>query len=453
MTMLVEDVTAGSKNSVVNPDSKDDTRRRRSALRRSVAHFARPKGSNLLTRTIPFFDWQEDRRQVGCWPYTRCLLTGPSVTIETSNERGKLARGINFASQDYLSLSSYPTVRQAGIAAIERFGPHSAGSPCLIGNTEITLALEQMLAEFLQMQHVLLFPTGWGAGYGTIVGLVRQDDYVVMDNLSHACLQQGAHAATSKVSTYPHLDLIELRGQLEQIRSVDKQNGILVVTEGLFSMDSDTPDILATQALCNEFDATLLVDVAHDLGSMGPGGTGSLGMQGALGRVDLVMGSFSKTFASNGGFVACNSPAVRQYIKWNGSTHSFSNGFSPVQAAVVKESLRIVRSQEGDRLRKKLLDNIESLRSCFVAHGIKCLGSPSAIVPVPVGSEAVARIASGLIEDRGLLANLVEFPAVAVGAARFRLQVMAGHERAHTCEAARVLSNAIADARAAVGSV
>ena len=129
----------------------------------------------------------------------------------------------------------------------------------------------------------------------------------------------------------------------------------MVITEGLFSMESDAPDLAAFQEACREYGATLLVDVAHDLGAMGPGGGGVMAVQGLVGKVDLVMGSFAKTFASNGGFLASHSPAVKQFAKYYGNPHMFSNALSPVQAAVVSEAIRIVRSPEGDELRARLL--------------------------------------------------------------------------------------------------
>ncbi|MEL7170782.1 MAG: aminotransferase class I/II-fold pyridoxal phosphate-dependent enzyme, partial [Bacteroidota bacterium] len=215
----------------------------------------------------------------------------------------------------------------------------------------------------------------------------------------------------------------------------------------LFSMDSDTPDLVRLQALCNDYEATLLVDVAHDFGSLGPDGTGSLGLQGLLGEVDLVMGSFSKTFASNGGFVAVRDPAVKHYLKIMGGPHIFSNALSPLQCAAVQAALCIVRSEEGAARRASLLRAVTALRGALADEGIACLGAPSAIVPVPIGERDVARIAAKLIAERGVLANLVEYPAVPEDGARFRMQAMATHTPEQAREAAAIVSAAIADAQ------
>ena len=253
---------------------------------------------------------------------------------------------------------------------------HSAGSPALVGNTSYSVALERKIADFLKMEEVVLYPTGWAAGFGVIKGLVRSADHVVMDMLSHSCLQEGANAATNNIHLFRHLDNDYCRNILTKIRAKDKENGILVVTEGLFSMDSDTPDLAALQALCHEFNATLVVDVAHDLGCLGDDGRGHIGMQNMLGKIDIVMGSFSKTFASNGGFVACKSRAVKEYLRFYSAPATFSNALSPVQAATILKAFEIVDSIEGRALRLALMTNVLSLRDQLREAGLDYYGDP-----------------------------------------------------------------------------
>ncbi len=406
----------------------------------SMLDYAHVEGADLLARTAPFYAWQERRRQAGCWPYSSTIHERPMPSLEVSSESGVRARGLNFASQDYLGLSSHPAVLQSAREVLDRYGPHSAGSPVLQGNTTLSRQLEAQLAEALRMHHVVLFPTGWAAGFGAVKALVRPDDHVIFDRLTHNCLSVGAHAATTNLHRVRHLDVDAARRKLQRVRERDTHNGILMITEGVFSMDADSPNIAALQEVCHEYQATLLVDVAHDFGSMGPGGTGAIGEQGMLGGVDLVMGSFSKTFASNGGFLATNSPAVRQYVKFYGPSHTFSNALSPVQAAVVLEALRITRSDEGAELRRRMLSASLELRQSLRAKQLRCLGRPSPIVPVPLGSEATARRTSRAVGQRGLFANLVEYPAVAKGQARFRMQVMATHTTADARRAAGIIA-------------
>jgi glycine C-acetyltransferase len=417
------------------------------AFTKHLGMFTHPKGAHLIERTRPLGEWLEQRIGLGTWPYSRSLETSPDTTARVQSPNGVTIEGVNFGSQDYLGLASHSSVHDAAIRALADYGPHSAASAILQGNTGLSRRLERALAEHVSAEHVLLFPTGWAAGFGTIVGLVRPNDHVVLDQNSHACLMQGARAATDKHTFFRHRDTEDARRKLQRIRAKDTENAILVVTEGIFSMDSDCPDILALQEVCREFDAVLLVDVAHDLGATGPRGTGQLGLQGALGRVDLVMGAFSKTFASNGGFLATNHESVRHYVSIYSGSHAFSNALSPIQAGIVLKALRIVRSEEGERLRERAAVNIRQLRAAFEAEGLECYGQPSNIVPVGVGCERLAKWTGRALEENGLIANLVEYPAVARGKARFRFQVMASHTEEQIDRGVSIFRRALAEAR------
>ncbi|MGC1530335.1 MAG: aminotransferase class I/II-fold pyridoxal phosphate-dependent enzyme [Bradyrhizobium sp.] len=416
------------------------------ALTGSMRDFRVPGGADLLGRTEGFYRWQDLRRQNGLWPFSRATEDGPKTVCAAQDDRGNKMQGVNFASQDYLSLSSHPEIMATAIETIERCGVHSAGSPALVGNTSHSVALERKIAEFLNMDHVVLYPTGWGAGFGVVKGLVRSADHIVMDMLAHSCLQEGANAATNNIHLFRHLDNDYCRNILAKIRAKDKENGILVITEGLFSMDSDTPSLLELQTLCHEYNATLVVDVAHDLGSLGKDGRGHIGMQNMLGKVDVVMGSFSKTFASNGGFVASKSRAVKEYLRFYSAPATFSNALSPVQAATVLKAFDIVDSFEGRVLRLELLANVMTLRRELSEAGLEYYGDPSAIVCVKMGSEGLARLVSRHLPELGLVANLVEFPAVPKGAARIRLQVMANHTEQNIADAVQILKTARVEA-------
>ena len=413
--------------------------------------FAYPKGHHLLERTNGLAEWIGKRAALGTWPYSRSLMTAPLPMTRLTAQNSSTFEGINFGSQDYLGLSSHPAIHAAVIEALTTYGPHAASSPMLLGNSELSKKLERSLSDFLQMENILLFPTGWSAGFGTIVGLVRPNDHIVIDQLAHACLMQGSRAATSKHWFYRHNDTESVRKRLRSIRAKDTQNSILVVTEGIFSMDSDCPDLFTLQGICREYDAVLLVDVAHDLGASGPGGTGRLGLQKMLGEVDLVMGSFSKTFSSNGGFLASQSSSVKTFLSVYGGPHIFSNALSPIQVAVVDEALQIVRSEEGELLRKAAMSNILRLRGALQERDIECLGEPSNVVPVTVGDETLAKWTSMFLEKNGLLSNLVEFPAVARGKARFRFQVMASHTPDQVDKAAELFCQSLAEAKQMIG--
>lgn len=417
------------------------------ALDGSMRDFRFLPGANLLDRVGAFYDWQQACRQAGVWPLGRSTEHGPHSSCQARTDEGELFQGVNFASQDYLSLSSHPDVRDVAIETILKFGVHSAGSPALVGNTSLSLALERKIGEFLKAEHVSLFPTGWAAGFGVIKGLVRSSDHIVMDVLAHACLQEGAQAATKNIHLFRHNSIDMAREKLVKIRANDTTNGILLVTEGLFSMDSDTPDIEALQELAHEFNATLVVDVAHDLGSLGAGGRGHIGIQNMVGKVDVVMGAFSKTFASNGGFVACKDRAVKEYLRYYSSPNTFSNALSPASAAIVGKCFDIVASEEGEQRRAKLMGNINMLRGLLNECGMEVYGDPSPIVCVKMGHESLARLTSRHLPGHGLLSNLVEFPAVPKGRARFRLQVMSDHSHLDVVETVRRLSACVDIAR------
>jgi 7-keto-8-aminopelargonate synthetase-like enzyme len=413
------------------------------ALTGSMRDFRELHGKDLIARVGGFYEWQNLRRQHRLWPYSKATEQAPLAVCAARDDSGVRFSGLNFATQDYLGLSSDPEIKEVAKAVIDEYGMHSAGSSALAGNTKYSLRLERTISEFLGVEHTVLYPTGWAAGYGAIKGLVRPSDHVVMDGLAHACLQEGAYSATTNVHLHGHLNLDSARRHLERIRTKDTENGILVVTESLFSMDSDTPDLRVLQELCREYEATLLVDVAHDLGAIGQGGRGFIGAQDMLGKIDIVMGSFSKTFASNGGFVACKSPAVKQYLKFYGSSATFSNALSPVQAATVTKAFEIVQSDRGRDLRRLLLKRVGQMRDALTAVGLVVIGDPSAIVPVLVGDEALARMASRRLPELEVIANLVEYPAVAKGNARFRLQMMPSHSAENVRELAARLRAAV----------
>ena len=416
------------------------------SLTRNNAFFANLKGPDFAARTDKYNQWIEERQRYGFWPYCRALCTPPHPEAEIAYLDELSHPGMNLAVQDYLGLSTRDDVKEAAIKAVREFGVHSAGSAMLLGNNASSFELERKISELLKMEHILLFPTGWAAGYGTVKGLVREHDHIVLDALAHACLQEGTASATKNIHKFTHLDNVHAECILRSIREKDTKNAILVITEGLFSMDSDSPDISSLQQLCHQYKASLLLDVAHDLGALGPNGTGQLGVQNVLGKVVFVMGAFSKTFASNGGFLASNDKRVKEYLRWFANPWTFSNAMSPIQCAIVSRTIDIIRSQEGDHLRRDLLGVSNIFRKYLSEFKLKFLGEPSAIVPVLIGREAIARLASKDAADRGVFTNLIEFPAVGLGAARFRCQLMATHKSAHVETAARQIYEAIKNA-------
>lgn len=394
-------------------------------------------------RADAFWRWNQLRIERGGFPFGKALAQAPRPTTALRYLGGTMRSGLNFSSQEYLSLASHPRILAAATDAMQRLGVHSAGSTALGGNLLDGISLEEEIGDWLQTPHVALFPTGWAAGYGVCRGLIRPNDHIVIDVLAHNCLQEGANAATKNIHLYRHLDTAHARKQLQRIRSKDTQNSILLITEGVFSMDADSPDIAALQALAHEFGALLVVDVAHDLGCSGPDGTGQIGAQNMLRKVDLVMGAFSKSFASNGGFVASHSKAIKEYLRYYAPSGTFSNALSPMQIAIVRECIRIIRSPEGNDRRAQLFTAVNALRDALAIRGVTVMGQPSPIVPVLIGADRVARIGCERIAQLGVLTNLVEYPAVSNNSARLRMQVMTDHTPAQCAAAAEIIADTL----------
>lgn len=430
------------------------------ALSGSLLNFVKVSGKTLSERYSPFNDWIQARREIGVWTYSRVLFSPALHQTRIANEFGlSPAEGINFASQDYLGLTYRQELRDAAHAVIDQYGVHSAGSPALCGRTEHLLTLENKLTRLVGHEDCIIYATGWMAGFGVITGLVRDTDTIMIDALSHNCLHEGAKHATSNIQKFTHNDMDQLADKLRNERAQHSERAIFIVVESLYSMDSDSPDLKTIVALAQRYEAIVILDVAHDFGAMGKQGLGLLEQLSPEERKSLVvMGSFSKTFAANGGFVLCSN-AVRQYLRTYSTTNVFSNAISPMQTAIVNQAFDLVFSDVGQVLRKKLLTNINGLRDAMTAKGLLVSGEPSPIVPVftqgKTDDEALARLTSKHLLLNGLHANLVEFPAVPRGKARFRFQVMATHEADELKQAAEIMSAsreaALAELRELIG--
>lgn len=382
---------------------------------------------DFLERVRQEAEYLDNRLAFGLDPYQAYTDGLISTRTKRSVRDGILRTGINFGSQDYLSLSSHPQMPEAVKNSVDQFGVHSAGSAALAGITRSSLVLERELSDFLNVEDCTLFPIGWAAGYGVIKSLIRPDDHVVIDVLAHACLQEGADAATKNVHRFPHLSNNAVERRLKRIRLEHPNAGVLVVTESLFSMDSDVPDIRTLQQLCHAYEATLVLDVAHDLGAIGPSGLGFAETQEMVGKVDIVMGSFSKTFAAIGGFVACNEPGLKIRLRAACGPSTFTNAMSPLQTVVIRKALEIIRSTEGEDRRANLMGNVDHVRTRLQEEGFEVLGEPSPIVPVILGDPSISRLATKYANELGGFVNLVEYPAVSKNTCRWRIQVMADH--------------------------
>jgi glycine C-acetyltransferase len=418
-------------------------------LKKNMGRFY-PAHGPLDERNDQLLSWIQRRRATGLWPYGLCLLSRADTEASIKHPSGAVVDGINLTTVDYLGIAKDPRIAAAAHRAIDEFGVHAPTSGPLMGNSLASYDLERSVAKFLNRDDSFLCPTGWAAGFAAVSGVVRPDDYVVMDELSHQCLQQGAYASTPNVRNFKHLDNEDLEIQLKSIRETEAKAAILVVTEGLFSMDGDAPNLRELVAICRRYGALVLVDVAHDLGACGPGGTGTIGDQDLLSEIDIIVGAFSKTFASNGGFISSKALSIQWTQLCFGGPYTYSTAMSPVQVAVAREALRIVSSNAGDDLRRQLHANVTYVRAGAVQRGLTLLGAPSAIVPILIGREQHSRLAGLLSFQKGLIAVCLEFPVVQRGAARFRLSMSPRHSHQQIDRALDIVVESIAEAKAAL---
>jgi 7-keto-8-aminopelargonate synthetase-like enzyme len=280
----------------------------------------------------------------------------------------------------------------------------------------------------LKQRTALIFPTGWMACFGAVSGLTNGRDTIVMDALAHNCLQIASRHSTQNIFKFNHNDMAHLNEVLEKCRQLDDRNGLIVITESLFSMNSDAPDLRRIMELIHKYEAILILDVAHDLGVLGDRGLGLLETIDLQYEKNLIIcGAFSKAFGTNGGFVA--GPAeIRKQLTTMTPTYVFSTGASPIQCHVASRSIDLVFSEEGARLRKRLKQLVDFTVAKFYENGFIINGMPTQIVPVQIGHERIARMIFKNVLEQGLMVNLVEFPAVPKSKAIFRFQLMATHQ-------------------------
>ena len=389
---------------------------------------------DLMDRWLPVDRWLASRIEAGV--LALCSVNDGRAECRTTGHdaAGRAIGGVNVANQDYLSLARHPQVLYGARRAIANVGLHAAGTPLQMGLTSGMIALEAAIADFTACREATVFPSGWAAGYGAIRALVRPEDHVLIDARALGALHEGAMAATPNVHRFPHLSTEGATRWMERLRECRPDVGILVITESLFGLDSDAPDLGALQQQCSRHGATLMVDVSHDLGALGPTGRGALELQGMLGEIDIVVGSFAKVFASNGGFVASNHRALRPALRFGSGPQTSSNALSPVQAATVLAALEVVQSPEGAVRRQRLMHNALTLREAMQGLGLRVIGAPSAVVPVILGSDAWSRRLTAAVLAEGGLVNLLEFPSVPRNACRWRLHLMADHSDADIAE-------------------
>lgn len=369
-----------------------------------------------------FFEPSGDYAQVkgaDLYPYFRPLERneGSRAVI---NGREVIMAGSN----NYLGLTSDPRVKEAAIRAIEQYGTGCTGSRFLNGTLDLHIELEERLARFMGKESCVLFSTGYMTNQGVIQALAGKGDLIFSDKDNHACIVAGTQVSLAETWRYRHNDLDQLRMLLERADAERPGAGKLIVTDGVFSMSGVIAHVPELVELAEEFDAALMVDDAHAVGVIGPSGRGSAAYFGLDDRVHLTTGTFSKSFASLGGFVVGDCDVI-DYIRHKASTHVFSASMPPANVATVLKCLEILQA-EPERL-ERLWKISDYMREGFRNAGFNVWTSQTPVIPVVVGDMMTClRFWNDLLEE-GVFVNAVVPPAVPAGQSLMRTSYMATH--------------------------
>jgi 8-amino-7-oxononanoate synthase len=363
-------------------------------------------------------------READLVPYFRRLEgpAGPVVHMEGVDR-------IMLGSNNYLGLTGDPRVLDGARAALDRYGTGLTGSRLLNGTIDLHLDLERELAEWMGTEEAIVFSTGHQANLGTLSALLAPGDTVIVDSADHASILDGCILSRAKLRPFRHRRLDLLEKMLR--RAEDDGGGVLVVVDGVFSMEGDVADLPRITELCAAHGARLMVDEAHAAGVLGARGAGSAELLGVEDRVDLRMGTFSKALASCGGFIA-GTHEVIDFLRISSRPFLFTAANVPASLGAALAALRIVRSAEGPELFARVRANAERLKAGLSALGFQVVADDvtTPIVPVVVGDDWKAVLLWRSLYDAGVYVNVALHPAVPPAGALLRTSVMATHDEA-----------------------
>jgi 8-amino-7-oxononanoate synthase len=363
-------------------------------------------------------------READLIPYFRKLEgpAGPVVHMEGADR-------IMLGSNNYLGLTGDPRVAEGARAALERYGTGLTGSRLLNGTIDLHLELEAELAAWMGAEEAIVFSTGHQANLGTLSALLAPGDTVIADSADHASILDGCILSRAKLRPFRHRRLDLLEKMLR--RAEDDGGGVLVVVDGVFSMEGDVADLPRIVELCAAHGARLMVDEAHAAGVLGARGAGTAELFGVEDRVDLRMGTFSKALASCGGFIA-GTHEVIDFLRITSRPFLFTASNVPASLGAALAALRIVRSPEGPELFARVLANAERLKAGLGALGFEVVADTvtTPVVPVVVGDDWKAVLLWRALYDAGVYVNVALHPAVPPAGALLRTSVMATHDEA-----------------------
>ncbi len=369
-----------------------------------------------LFKKVRSFKSAEQVRAMGLYPYFRTISSAQDTEVIINGKKVLM-----LGSNSYLGLTNHPKIKEAAKAAVEKFGTGCAGSRFLNGTLEIHLELEEALAQLVKKEAVLLYSTGLQVNLGVISGLVGKGDYVLADKSDHASIVDGCMLSQGEFIRFPHQDMDALEKRLQNI---PLDAGKLIVVDGVFSMEGDIVKLPEVVKLAKKYNSALMIDDAHSIGVLGEKGSGTSIHFGLTDQVDLIMGTFSKSLASLGGFIASDYQTI-DYLKHNSRALIFSASMSPANAAAVRAALDIMIN-EPERI-KQLWHNTARMRDGLQSLGFNLGSSQTPILPIYCKSLLNAFKFTKRLQDEGVFVNPVVSPAVPPGQELIRISLMATH--------------------------
>lgn len=378
----------------------------------------------LLQKKLSQYDEPQKAMAAGVYPYFRAISSEqePEVIIN-----GK--RVLMFGSNCYTGLVSDPRIKEAAIEAIKKYGTGCAGSPFLNGTLDLHKQLENRIAQFIGKEDVMIYSTGFEVNLGVVSCLTGREDYILWDEQDHASIIEGRRLSFSQSLKYKHNDMASLEKQLQKC---DPSKVKLIVTDGVFSMEGDVANIPAIVELAKKYDATIMVDEAHSIGVFGEGGRGTVNHFGLTDDVDLIMGTFSKSFASLGGFIATDKE-ITNFLRHHSRSYIFTASITPASTAAALKAIDIMESEPERQENLWKLTNyaLEGFR----ANGFEIGNTSTPIIPLYVRDNMKTfAITTDLFND-GIFVNPVVSPAVAPHDTLIRFSLMATHTKEQLDEA------------------
>ncbi len=394
-------------------------------FRDSLADFYEGPDRDIFAKVGPFWRFTELNKESGYYLYRRTLL-GPSANrVKVRDEdTGEVREMVMMASNNYLGLTTHPRVIEAGIKAYEKYGAGAGSVPLLAGTVDLHAELEQKLARFKGCEDAIVFPAGYSSNVGCVTALAREGDIIVNDILNHASIVDGSRLSGATIKVFPHQDAEALDKLLGRLRRQEGDHGILVIVDGVFSMDGDIAPLPELIPVVRKHGARLMIDEAHATGVIGKNGHGTPEHWGVDGQVDIVAGTLSKGLGGVGGFVASNKEVVN-YLRFFARSYMFSTALPPAVSASLNTALDVI--EDEPELRARLWKNIDYMREKFLAMGWNLGNAETAIFPLIIGDDYKVKEMGRQLDRMGIYVNPVFYPAVARKLSRIRLSLMATH--------------------------